>query len=334
MVADTDDLMIDFDEYAGTPVNTSELTDEDELEESIEQEDSYDFKQKSQPDKSVINTILAQKGFNNPDKIKILDEDGYEEVVSFDGLTEAEQLSLLDSPDTVLDDSEIEVINFLRTNNTTLEQIIKYREAKAVEAALAAQDAFSIDQVTDEELYVADLKSRYPSLTDDELGLELEKEMSNDSLFRKKVDTIREQYEQMEIQEQEERALDAQREIESNYEMLAASLLEVAQDTDDLYTLELEDQDKDDVLRFLLEKDVNGQSDFIKSLDDPKTLFKLAWFAIKGNEAFDTIHQYYKKEIETTRRGVNNPRSRPTETVRRATQRPSVDKFGLEGILK
>lgn len=102
-----------------------------------------------------------------------------------------------------------------------------------------------------------------------------------------------------------------------------------------MYSLELEDQDKDDVLRCLLEKDAQGQSKFIKLLEDPKMLFRLAWFAEKGDEAFDTIHQYYKKEIETARRGKPTVPGRNSEVVRGTKPaKNNDDKFGLSEYLK
>ena len=250
-------------------------------------------------------------------------------------MSDEEKLSILSAPDFELDESEIEVINFLRSNNTTLEDIIKQREQEAVKAALAQEDEFTVDAISDEELFVADLKSRYPNLTDEELANELDREMGNDALFRKKADTIREQYKQMEQLDKEERSRQAELEAEQEYEKLSSELLEVAQGVEDMYSLELEDQDKDDVLRCLLEKDAQGQSKFIKLLEDPKMLFKLAWFAEKGDEAFDTIHQYYKKEIETARRGKPMVPGRNSEVVRGTKPaKNNDDKFGLSEYLK
>jgi len=60
-----------------------------------------------------------------------------------------------------------------------------------------------------------------------------------------------------------------------------------------MYTLDIDDQDKDDVLRFLLERDATGKTEFIKLLDNPAALFHLAWFATKGGQAIGTIHQFY-----------------------------------------
>lgn len=334
--------LVDFDQYPETPKEGDDLFDNepdpddpDFDEPERDENDEPIFKEKESNLDPVITTILSQKGFTDPNKIKIINEDGAEEVVTFESLSDEEKLSILNAPDFELDESEIEVINFLRSNNTTLEDIIKQREQEAVKAALAQEDEFTVDAISDEELFVADLKSRYPNLTDEELANELDREMGNDALFRKKADTIREQYKQIEQLDKEERSRQAELEAEQEYEKLSSELLEVAQGVEDMYSLELEDQDKDDVLRCLLEKDAQGQSKFIKLLEDPKMLFKLAWFAEKGDEAFDTIHQYYKKEIETARRGKPTVPSRNSEVVRGTKPaKNNDDKFGLSEYLK
>ena len=334
--------LVDFDQYPETQKEGDDLFDNepdpddpDFDEPERDENDEPIFKEKESNLDPVITTILSQKGFTNPDKIKIINEDGAEELVTFESLSDEEKLSILSAPDFELDESEIEAINFLRSNNTTLEDIIKHREQEAVKAALAQQDEFTVDAISDEELFVADLKSRYPNLTDEELANELDREMGNDALFRKKADTIREQYKQMEQLDKEERSRQAELEAEQEYEKLSSELLEVAQGVEDMYSLELEDQDKDDVLRCLLEKDAQGQSKFIKLLEDPKMLFRLAWFAEKGDEAFDTIHQYYKKEIETARRGKPTVSGRNSEVVRGTKPaKNNDDKFGLSEYLK
>ena len=233
--------LVDFDQYPETQKEGDDLFDNepdpddpDFDEPERDENDEPIFKEKESNLDPVITTILSQKGFTNPNEIKIINEDGAEEVVTFESLSDEEKLSILNAPDFELDESEIEVINFLRNNNTTLEDIIKQREQEAVKAALAQEDEFTVDAISDEELFVADLKSRYPNLTDEELANELDREMGNDALFRKKADTIREQYKQMEQLDKEERSRQAELEAEQEYEKLSSELLEVAQGVEDM----------------------------------------------------------------------------------------------------
>ena len=99
------------------------------------------------------------------------------------------------------------------------------------------------------------------------------------------------------------------------------------------FDLELEDDDKEEVLQFLLNKDINGQSDFVKLLNDPKALFQLAWFATKGQEAFSTIHDYYKKEIDMARKAKGSGLT-SQRTVVKKESKPKDDPYGLNEIFK
>jgi len=59
-------------------------------------------------------------------------------------------------------------------------------------------------------------------------------------------------------------------------------------------------------LDFLFTKDTKGQTAFAKLLENPKELFRIAWLAKKGKEAFSGIQDYYKSEI--SKRATNAPR--------------------------
>ncbi len=89
----------------------------------------------------------------------------------------------------------------------------------------------------------------------------------------------------------------------------------------------------EEVLQFLLSKDINGQSEFVKLLNDPNALFQLAWFATKGQEAFSTIHDYYKKEIDTARK-AKGPGLTSQRTVVKKESKPKDDPYGLNEIFK
>jgi hypothetical protein len=282
-----------------------------------------------------MSRFLRSKGFN-PNEIKIQNEYGEEEVISFNDLSDDEKLQILSMPDVDLTDEEINMINFFRSNNTTLQQVIEAREKLAVENALKNKEtSFVVDQATDEQLMMAELKSKYPSFSQEELEEELEKELESPT-FSKKVALLREQYKQLEEENNLEESKRIEQEREANYQQTYYALLNVAQQTDDLAGIELEDNDKEDVLRFLLERDVNGQSEFYKLLNNPKTLFDVAWYALKGNEAINMIHQYYRKEIETSRK-ANRQVDSPSGNVRVKTKsaaNSNDDKYDLAGYLK
>lgn len=332
-----DDDLLDFNEYSEDPIipevgdeifSTEQNNDnpsniEDEL-----------FGESKTENSELINNLLAQRGITDASKIQIEDEDGNIQELDFNSLPIEEQLEILQQETPELDDSEIETINYLRENGIGIQELIEYHRNQAIQEYLQTQQTdYTVDDLSDEELYKLDIAARYEDLSEEELEIELQKELNNPDLFKKKVDKLREVYKQEEIAEQTELAKQAELEEEQNYQMLVDSMVEVAQGTDELFDLELEDDDKEEVLQFLLNKDINGQSEFVKLLNDPNALFQLAWFATKGQEAFNTIHDYYKKEIDLARKAKGSGLT-SQRTVVKKESKPKDDPYGLNEIFK
>lgn len=332
-----DDDLLDFNEYSedniipevedeifSTEQNNNDLSNiEDEL-----------FGESKTENSELINNLLAQRGITDASKIQIEDEDGNIQELDFNSLPIEEQLEILQQETPELDDSEIETINYLRENGVGIQELIEYHRNQAIQEYLQSQQIdYTVDNLSDEELYKLDIASRYEDLSEEELEIELQKELNNPDLFKKKVDKLREVYKQEEIAEQTELAKQAELEEEQNYQILIDSMVEVAQETNELFDLELEDEDKEEVLQFLLNKDINGQSEFVKLLNDPKALFQLAWFATKGQEAFNTIHDYYKKEIDLARKAKGSSLTSQRTVVKKETK-PKDDPYGLNEIFK
>lgn len=279
----------------------------------------------SNPDVNVepvdlISQLLIAKGVKDG-LIKIEDETGEIKDVPFDELTSEEQFNILtaqtESPE--LNEQEQSTIDFLRKNNLTFEQAVDYFVKQAVDEATAdAVATESIADLTDDAIYAFDLLSKYKNLTEDDIKLELEKQQEHPELFKKKVDALREEYLQLEKDQLAQKEADAQANATAEYEKIALQLVDVAKRVEDIGGIDLELPDKQDVLGFILNKDVNGQTEFGKLLDDPNQLFEIAWFAKKGKEAFDAIHDYYRKEItEASRKGYEKAKAelKPTSKV-------------------
>lgn len=177
-----------------------------------------------------------------------------------------------------------------------------------------------VDETTNEDLFIADLQFKFPNLTEEELQDELDRELQNDALFFKKAEAIRAQYKQMEEQQRQEAIQATQQEQQALHQQTISELVSVAQDIDDLYSLELEDHDKEDVLQFLFAQDATGRSEWQKAQTDPRKLFEMAWFASKGKDAFDAIHDYYRKELERSRQANKASGRAPSAVVRKPAQ--------------
>jgi hypothetical protein len=106
-----------------------------------------------------------------------------------------------------LSNDEIAMLNFFRENNISLNDYINYQNQQAIESYKKNQEvAFTIDQLNDQELFVLDLKYKYPDLTDEELATELENAIDDEALFAKKVGKLRQDYLELEKQQAEEAA--------------------------------------------------------------------------------------------------------------------------------
>ena len=289
----------------------------------------------------TLSTYLSSKGID-PSSIKIQNEEGNEEIIPFSSLSQQEQLELIESVSATevednLESDEIELLNFLRENNFSLEDAVNFFKNQGIEEFVKQQQAesFNVDNFSDEEIYILDLKSKFEELTDDEVEIELEKQLENPELFKKKVDKIREELRQSNIEDIE---YEKQSQAELNQQMLEElqeNLISVANSIEDIGGLELDDDDKEEVLSLILDRDANNTSLLLKQLDDPETLFKVSWFILHGEEAFDTIHKYWKSEVEKL--GPKQIQTRGQQTTKKSSIIPEVDNknhFGKVGVVK
>lgn len=264
-------------------------------------DDSFEFLELAQPaaeNDSILVELLKTKGINDS-KIKIIDEYNEEKEVDFFSLSKEEQLEILSSQEsnTDLNESEAKFLAELRKQNLTVEDYLRqYTEQITSQLNKNTEPIYEIDAYDDHELFLLDLKSKF-DLTDEELSQELEKELQNEELFKKKVTKLRTEYKTLEDEYNQE--LEAQNNLErqEKYNQFVDTMVDVAVNTPEFYGIELEDNEKNDVLGFLLDVDESGTSEFYKAINDPKKLYEAAWFIKYGKEAFDTLKNAYESEI-------------------------------------
>ena len=144
-------------------------------------------------------------------------------------------------------------------------------------------------------------------MTEEEIQADLDLAKSNEDLFKKKVETIRNQY-----KAQEDKAVeDAQRAQEEQYNAFKSTLEEQLVNFNEISldyqdeksdSLQIEDHDKQEIFSYILDQDENGASQFFKDLNDPQVLVELAWYRLFGKDAISGISQYYKSLIKETRK--------------------------------
>lgn len=311
-----DDLLLSNDTTAesvesnSTETVSAEVADVSPLMESSDQTETSEST--NDVDTSdVLMSFLSEYGIKDG-KVTYENEDGSTEEKNFNDLDSEEKLSILKELTTPnLSKDEIEVINYLRSNNATIQDVITYYSQKAVEDYIKEngpiEKQYAIDDYSDDELYIADLKSKFADMTEEDLKADLESAKENDSLFKKKVDSIRKQYKAQEenaakekVKEQEEQFNNFKNSIESSLNEFNEISMDYKDNKSD--QLQIEDSEKEEIFKYILDQDENGTTQFFRDLNDAKKLVKIAWLARYGEEAISNITNYWKSQLKNSRR--------------------------------
>lgn len=306
---DIDDVGLDEDVTPEAEFN-EDIYEKPWLDGSIPQEEeTHDNEPSNEPvEDDIITTLLKDKGIN-PNAIKFENETGEIEEKNFNELSREEQLQILnydESNDNYgLAEDEVTLINELRESNLSAEEYKKYIAQQAVQEYLASNQeetpVYEVDSIPDDELYLIDLKAKIPELTDEDAAAELELAKQHEALYQKKVQGIRNEYKKKEEllaqQEEEEQRLAAEKAAQEFEDTIVAAIQE--NDTIDLgeSSITLSEDDMNEIASFILDSDVAGVRHIAKALNDPKTLVGMVWYALKGQEAFSQISDYYKQKI-------------------------------------
>ena len=265
---------------------------------------------------SLLDDFLKLKGINNS-KISIFNDKNEEELVDFYSLPKEEQLQILNANDLEndygLDDSEIEFLNNIRSKNLSVEDYLnsyKNEILTGLDSETEPSASYEIDNYTDNEIYLLDLQTKFDDFTEDELVAELEKELQNPEMFKRKVDKLRTDYKQLEDQYNENIKSEFEAKKLQDYNDFKNTLVDVAKNTQGFYGIDLEDSEKEEVLNNLIKLDEKGENNFYKTLDDPKKLYEAAWFQKYGKEAFDILIGAYESKIKELEKQIN-PKSTP-----------------------
>ena len=268
-------------------------------------------KQSPETEEDIIISLLKSKGIEDPSKLKFENEEGEIEEVDWESLSNEEKLNILTSDDSDvdygLDEEEQSLLNYLRTNGISPSDYIQYREQLAVEnykQLLEGNPQYEIDNITDDELYALDLQSRVKDITDEEINAALEQEKANPALFEKKMQGIRQEYKEAEDDRRQQEELLHQQERQEQFEEFQDGVMQALENLTEIGGVELNlgQEDLSEIADFILTSDAAGVSWLGKALDDPETLVRMVWFAIKGDEAFESLTDYYAKEIAQQKR--------------------------------
>lgn len=328
-----DDLLEDVTPDDTPPVNTEEVTVETDINEDlVDDTPKEDDQVTEEPSNDFIDSFLREYGIENK-VITYENDNGETEEVKFDELDDSEKLAILKnltSPN--LTEDEVNTINYLRSNNATIQDVIEFYKQQAVEEYIKSHGennkTYSIDEYTDDELYMADLKTKFKDMSDEDIEADLEVAKANEDLFKKKVTAIRNQYkakEDEELKAAQKAQEDQYNNFKSSIEDALNNFSEISLDYKDSKSdrFGIADSEKDEVYRYILQQDEKGMTQLYKDLNDPKKLVKLAWLSKYADDFISDVSNYWKKQLKTTRRAESKAQ---TTIVKPNTQKQEMNK--------
>lgn len=303
-----DELMDELDEVI--------VDDDTTTQDNIEDIDQH-LEDSSEDNVDIVAELLKTKGITDSSKIKFENDEGEIEEVDWNTLSTEDKLNILNTEETgyeaELDDTEIELINAIRNSKMTPQEYIGHMQQQGIynylNRAQPAQIEYSVDELSDEDLYIADLIAKVgDDLTDEEIQSMVDTAKANEAVFKKQIDAIRNEYRQLEDNNRRQTfEVQRQNKIE-NYNRFAESVETEIRDFTDVYgySLNMDESEMEELYDFITGFDGAGVSVFGKALNDPKLLVQMAWFALNGERAFEDINSYWANEITNVRQTSYN----------------------------
>lgn len=288
---------------------TDGIDDFDDVIENVN--DTQEQTASNNSDDELISAVLRDQGIEDLSKIKFEDDMGNIEERPWNQLSIEEKYNILSSgnqnPDYDLDDEETQLLNSIRLSNLTPSEYIQNLSRQSIQNYIANNQAqtqsFSVDQYSDDELFLTDLLTKTENITDEEALDILSKSKDNPSLYQKQINSLREEYKQAEIdqiQQQQYQQQQYQQQIYNKYSDDVSNAIMNLKEVSG-YDINLDDDEKSELHEFLTGFDNAGNSWLGKALNDPNTLVKLGYYALNGDRMIEEISSYYNNEIAQVR---------------------------------
>ena len=313
-------------------IGIDELDDDDILEqqEHLEnQEHHQEEPPKNEDNDNFMSDFLKTRGIDDLNSINFQDDEGNITTRKWGELSNEEKINILNMPletekedNNDLTEEEITLLSQIRQSNMSPIEYIKSLQGEQVEIT----PQYKIDELSDDEVYLLDLESRVGELSDEEAAQALSTVKQNEEFFKKQIEGIRKEYKEREdLKNQQEEAAREQEQQEA-FEQYQAQVVDAINGFNSIgnFDLNFEDADRDELADFMLSRDQAGKNYLFEALQDPETLTRAAWFILNGEDAFNTISDYfaqqiklvsetqYKKGLEDGKKGVQ---TRPTVVI-------------------
>ena len=275
-----------------------------------------------------MSDFLKTRGIDDISRIKFEDDNGNIEEKDWNSLSKEEKFNILNTPieeptvdNNDLTEEELNLVNTIRQSNMSPSQYIEQIQGQIVNQ----EPTYKVDYLSDDEIFLLDLESRVGELTDEIAAQALQNAKQNEELFNKQVEGIRKEYKEREDYQSQQEQAEIEQQQQEAYNQFQDSIIASIDQLNSIGDLEFDDRDKEELAEFILSRDESGNNYFWQALQDPETLVKAAWFILNGDEALNSISDYfvnqikqvsdnqYKKGFEDAKQG-NQP-SRPTVVI-------------------
>lgn len=307
MESNFDDTMFEVDEFDETPTPNNQETDPKPEKTGNQETDSTPPSEGNQED-DLTTEVLKLRGISNPDKIKFEDESGAVTERSWDSLTKEEQINILadqrehQETNNELAEDEIDLINTIRNSGMSVQDYMQTITPQINQP----QETNQFDAMSDEDLYAFDILNKVgnDNITDEELDAALEAAKANETLFKKTVDGLRQQYNRLQEEQKQNIANQQQAAAQQRYQAFANVVNNQIDNFNSFagQPIQLSNQDKDNLSEFMLALDEDGSSALGKALQDPKLLTKAAFWLLNEQEL---IAELQKQQQDAYTRGYN-----------------------------
>ena len=305
MESNFDDTMFEVDEFDETPTQEKQEPDPKPEKEGNQE---TDLPSEGDQEDDLTTEVLKLRGISNPDKIKFQDESGAITERSWDSLTKEEQINILadqredQGTNNDLAEDEIELINSIRNSGMSVQDYIQTITPQINQP----QDTNQFDTMSDEDLYAFDILNKVgnDNITDEELDAAIEAAKANETLFKKTVEGLRQQYNRLQEEQKQNIANQQQAAAQQRYQAFANVVNNQIDNFNSFagQPIQLSNQDKDNLSEFMLALDEDGSSALGKALQDPRLLTKAAFWLLNEQEL---IAELQKQQQDAYTRGYN-----------------------------
>lgn len=276
----------------------------DELENQTEPQNQDDSQTE---DDDFVSQLLRSRGIDDKTKIKFENEDGEIEEVNWDSLSSQDQFNLIQSSEAKVEepnisDDEIELINAIRNSGMTPTEYINYIQQGVSQPVV--EQHYTVDDYSDDELFLADFLSRMGDITDEEAQQALETAKANEELYNKQIQALRKEYKDIEDENAQQLKAEQEEQARQQFEQFEHSVIDQINNFTDFggYDLNLENDDMQELYDFLVGQDSAGNNYFAKALTDPATLVRTAWLTLHADDMLQDVTEYFKDQIAQVRK--------------------------------